>query len=276
MTRKLLARTLVLLSSLLAILPAAAEILFTAPPRETPEDAAKIYGPVADYLTEAIGEKVTYRHLSSWGLYQATMPKNQYDLVFDGPHFVAWRVSQLQHEPLARLSGLLTFVVITKQDNPDYTDINTLKGHAVCGLAPPNLATLTLLEQFGPAQQPLLIQTQSFREAYQGVIDGKCIAAVLRDKMYHKLEGDTGRTRVIFESSGFPNQAFTASANLSDAQKVRIISALLAPEAATRISGFLNKYSHGKGMVRATRAEYRGMEKPLQDMWGFELGRSGG
>ncbi len=44
------------------------------------------------------------------------MRKDAYDIVFDGLQFVAWHMAHLQHVPLIKLPGRLSFAVIVKKD----------------------------------------------------------------------------------------------------------------------------------------------------------------
>lgn len=261
-----------LLSSVLLTSAAVAgeEYIFSAPPRETGENESEVYQPIADYLSKATGKKIVYKHSDNWLSYQEEMRKGTYDLVFDGPHFVSWRMAKLQHVPLVKLAGDLAFVVIVRKDNDRINDIKSLAGRVVCGMAPPNLATLTLYNQFdNPVRQPLVMETQSFALAYQGMIDGKCVAAVMRDQMFNKLNKDKKAARVIFHSPGVPNQAFSASPRIAAADQVKITEALLAPKARQHLAQFFSRYSKDRDLIPASKVEFRNLQFLLKDTWGF-------
>jgi hypothetical protein len=173
---------------------AAEEYIFTAPPRETGKNEANAYQPVADYLSAVTGKRFVYRYSDNWLTYQNEMRRGVYDLVFDGPHFISWRMDKLQHEPLVKLPGKLGFVVVTKKDNNKINSLKDLTGRTVCGLGPPNLATFILYSRFdNPMRQPLIIEVKSFKAAYEGVVAGKCLGAVMRDSAYNNLEQGQGR-----------------------------------------------------------------------------------
>src|SRR5688500_13095569 len=93
----------------------AGTLLFTSAPRESATEGAKIYGPVADYLSKALGKKVVYRHPGTWGAYRSEMLRGDYDIIFDGPHFNSYRVEKLKHNVLVRLPGLHGFAVVTRK-----------------------------------------------------------------------------------------------------------------------------------------------------------------
>jgi ABC-type phosphate/phosphonate transport system substrate-binding protein len=251
------------------------EYIFSAPPRETGENESEVYQPIAEYLSKATGKKIVYKGSNNWLSYQDKMRKGEYDLVFDGPHFISWRMARLQHVPLVKLAGDLAFVVIVRKDNDRFNVLSSLAGRAVCGMAPPNLATLTFYNQFSnPVRQPLITETRSFALAYQGVIDGKCVAAVLRDQMFNKLDKEKGAARVIFHSPGIPNQAFSASPRFSAEDRAKITEALLSPHARVALAQFFSRYSKDKDLVPANAAEFRNLEILLKDTWGFELTRN--
>ena len=186
-------KSLLLLTAVLgASTPAAAELVLAAPPRESEAKGAESYDAIANFLSTVIGEKVTYSNPTNWLTYQSNMRKGVYDIVFDGPSFVAWRMAKLQHVPIVKLPGKLSFVVIVKTGEARIKTLSDLAGRTVCGLAPPNLATLTLQYEFSnPSRQPLILGTKSFKDAYEGVISGRCVAAVIHAKIYAGLEGQS-------------------------------------------------------------------------------------
>ncbi len=248
------------------------EYIFSAPPRETGENETEVYQPIADYLSKATGKKIVYKHSDNWLSYQEEMRKGSYDLVFDGPHFVSWRMAKLQHVPLVKLAGNLAFVVIVRKENDRINEIKALAGRVVCGMAPPNLATLTLYNQFdNPVRQPLVMETQSFTLAYQGMIDGKCVAAVMRDQMFNKLNKDKDAARVIFRSPDVPNQAFSASPRIAAEDQAKITEALLSPKARLQLAQFFSRYSKDKDLIPANNSEFSNLQVLLKDTWGFDV-----
>lgn len=246
------------------------EYIFSAPPRETGENETEVYQPIADYLSRVIGKKIVYKHSDNWLSYQDGMRKGTYDIVFDGPHFVSWRMARLKHVPVAKLPGNLAFVVAVRKDNNRINEIKDLAGRSVCGMAPPNLATLTLYGQFNnPSRQPLITEVQSFELAYQGVVSGKCAAVVMRDKLLDKLNKDKDSVRVIFRSPGVPNQAFSAGPRFSTEDRNKIVGALLSPDARKQLPQFFGRYSKDKDLIPAEDAEFRDLLILLKDSWGF-------
>ena len=65
--------------------------VFAAPPRGSEQKETAVYGPIAAYLSKAIGKTVTYQYPGNWLSYQKNMQDDKYDIVFDGPHFIGRR-----------------------------------------------------------------------------------------------------------------------------------------------------------------------------------------
>lgn len=246
-----------------------AALTFSSPPRESKKEGEKIYKPVAEYLSKALGQKVVYKHAGSWGIYQAYMQKEKYDIIFDGPHFVAWRMAKLDHTPVGKIPGNLSFVIVTRKDKSAPTKIKKLAGHRLCGLAPPNLATLSVLAQFGAARQPSIHKTNSFKESYDKLISGKCVAAVLRDVMIKKFDSKK-LTKTLVKTKALPNQAFSVSNNLGKDAVEKIKEALLAADANGPMKAFLKRYAKGKKLAPLKTKSYKGLEVLLKDFWGFD------
>lgn len=261
--RPLLALALFIISS-----QAIAALTFSSPPRESVQEGKRIYEPVAEYLSRALGQSVVYKHAGSWGIYQAYMQKKKYDIIFDGPHFVAWRMTKLDHAPVAKLPGNLSFVIITRKDKSAPKNVKKLAGHRLCGLAPPNLATLSVNAQFGAYRQPSLYKTNSFKESYEKLIEGKCVAAVLRDVMIKKFD-KKNLTRTIFKTRDLPNQAFSISRAIGKNNVKKIRAALLSPDSAEPMKAFLTRYAKGKNLKPIKTKSYKGLEVLLKDFWGF-------
>jgi len=251
--------------------PANADLIFTSPPRESRAKGIEVYQPIADYLSKVTGQKVVYQYPDNWLTYQRDMHKNAYDIVFDGPAFIGWREARLHHVPLVKVPGKLTFVVIVKPGQTKVQQLKDLAGHMICAFPPPNLATLTVLYEFdNPVRQPMIVPTQSFPGAYQGVASGKCMAGILQTKVYEKLAAEHGPMKILFTSKPMSNQAFTAGPRIPPDMQEKIARALLS-EAGNAATEKLRAEFKTKGFEPATKEEYAGLGKLLRDVWGFEL-----
>lgn len=269
-----MAVSFLLLATTTMITANADEFIFTAPPREKPAQGMELYGPIADFLSAHTGHTFKYKHPDNWLSYMKGMRMGEYDLVFDGPHFVSWRVAALQHTPLVRLPGKLQFVVIARKDNAKVTKLQDLAGKPICGHAPPNLATLTMQDQFqNPARQPRVEVIRGFKNVYDAMVAGKCDAAVIPAKVYNKLnkKDEQKQTQVLYQSVGLPHQAISAATSIPVAVQQELQAALLSPEGINATAKLRKRFAGGKEMIATDKAEYEGYGFLLQDFWGFEL-----
>ncbi len=246
------------------------EYVFAFPPREGEAKATEVYGPIADHLAKVTGKRFVLKYTDNWLSYQSAMQRDQYDLVFDGPQFIGWRMAKFQHTPLVKLEGDIVFAVVTKKSNERVKQMKDLNGRKVCGLSPPNLATLTLFDQFdNPVRQPVLMRAQSFREAFDDVMAGRCEAAVMQAGMVGKFDR-ANETQMVFKSRPVPQQGFTASSRIPPDIQNKIREALLSPEGRQATARLRAEYNN-KELTPADRMEYTGMGGLLRDVWGFDL-----
>jgi ABC-type phosphate/phosphonate transport system substrate-binding protein len=241
----------------LASSPALAELVMTAPPRENPEAGQKVYGPLAEYLSEVLGQPVVYRHPGDWTTYGKDMRADRYDIVFDGPHFVAWRQQRLEATPIVKLPGSLQFVLVGDRTQGSFERPEQLFGQKVCHLPSPNLGTLTLYSMFPePARQPEFVVVRGgFGQVAKAIEQGQCVAGILRDNVYN-LRLDAAlreRLTVIKTSAPLTNQAITVSARVTTAQRERILKALTQADAPSAAMPLLERFSKN-----ATRFELAG------------------
>jgi ABC-type phosphate/phosphonate transport system substrate-binding protein len=244
--------------------------VFSAPPRESTQAAAEIYGPIAEYLSAVTGKKVVYRQPANWIAYQAEMRKGDYDLVFDGPHFNAWRAANLQHNILVKAPGEHSFVVVVKKDNDKVRELKQLTGRGICGMSPPSLGTLTVLNEFdNPMRQPLIVSTDSWSNIYRGMQTGRCTAAILPARNLAALDPQGTATRVVFKAKAYPNQAFSAGPRVAPEDQVKIARALSAPNARTATAKLREAYALNGDFQITAKDEYAGVASILKDTWGY-------
>ncbi|MBD3671858.1 MAG: PhnD/SsuA/transferrin family substrate-binding protein [Gammaproteobacteria bacterium] len=249
---------------------ALAELILTAPPRESLSQGEAIYGPIAKHFSRVTGQNVSYVHPDNWLNYQQQMRKGKYDIVFDGPHFMSWRMANLNHSPLAKLEGQLRFILISKTDQTDINDIGDLVGRKICGLPPPNLATLTMFAEFqNPVRQPIFVGIRGgFGQVYRAFQEGQCDAAVFRDSFYKgKIsEPDKKAVKIIFTSNPLPNQGFTVDANkLPAAMQRDIMQSLLSDAGIEATRPLLQRFAKNThSLLPASESEYTGHNRYIE------------
>jgi ABC-type phosphate/phosphonate transport system substrate-binding protein len=259
---------LVLALSLLFSQSLQADLILSAPPREPPAAGNKLYGPLADHLSELLGEKVIYHHPANWLEYQRDLRRGVYDIVFDGPHFVSWRMEHLHHDVLVKLPGSLEFVVAIAGEDHQIKSMNDLIGKRICALGPPNLATLTIMEQFpNPVRQPVIWDIPGgFMNVYKALKRDECRAAVFRSEFYDKrLSGKSrGGLKVIFRSRPLPNQAISAGPRLDKDEKAKILRSLTVGEGKNATLSISKRFAGNKSFIAATKEEYMAHNQLLE------------
>lgn len=250
----------------------AKELILTAPPRETAAEGKALYGPLAQHLTELLGTKVTYQHPGNWLIYQRDMRNDKYDFVFDGPHFVSWRIAMLDHEVVARLSGDLEFYLYKLEGDGSINSLEDLIEKRFCGIAPPNLATLSILAEFpNPVRQPLFRPVRGgMGKAYDALKEGKCQAAVARTSFYLK-KLPANELEIVFQSPPRPNQALTVSARVSPENRAKIKKSLTVGSGVESTQGILKRFADkgSKAMLPTSNKEYESHHKLLKLIFGW-------
>jgi ABC-type phosphate/phosphonate transport system substrate-binding protein len=244
-------------------------LVFTAPPRESPDAGIEIYKPVAEYLSQAIGKKVRYQHPGTWGVYRTEMLKGSYDIIFDGPHFNSYRLEKLSHNILVKIPERHEFAVIVRKDKTAFQTVSQMAGRSFCTHAPPNLGTLVLLTQFdNPARQPVIISTNGWENIYNGVVSGKSAGGVLPMANLKKVD-KANLAKVIFKTAAMPNQAFSAGPRVSLEDQMKLAQALASPDAAVPTEKLRAAYKVGDGFALASNQEYQGLAVYLRNEWGY-------
>lgn len=247
------------------------ELVLSAAPREEEAEAQAIYGPVAEYLSKVIGRTVVYKRPGNWGVYQGLMQKGAYDIVFDGPHFNSWRTQNSQHNVVVKVPGDHVFVVLVKKDNDNLREIKQLAGRSLCAHAPPNLGTLTALNEFdNPARQPRIVNIDGWRSIYDGMLAGKCVAAVIPIKKLEQFEKETGpRSKIIFRGGTLPDNAISVGPRITPVEQEKVARALLSADGEKATARLREKYAQGKPFAAATNKEFAGLSTYLKNEWGY-------
>jgi len=275
---KNISRKLAFILLLFVYSPVQAELVLTAPPRESKAAGQAQYEPLAKQLSEILGEKVSYKHPKSWLHYQRDMRHDKFDIVFDGPHFMSWRIKQLGHTPVAKLPGTLSFIIITTKWQEDITSVDELVNKPVCAIAPPNLSTMTVLAQLdNPVRQPTLkIAKGGMKAVYKSFKEGKCDAAILRDQFFYKKVPEQDRThlKIIFKSDPISNQGITVSHRINSSKRALIVKALTEISKGTQPT--LKRFSpKAEKMLPIRNHEYDEHHKLLTGIvFGWEITRS--
>ena len=247
-----------------------AELIFTAPPRETPSEGEKLYSPLVKHLSELLKTDIKYEHPLNWLNYQKHMRAGRYDIVFDGAHFVSWRQVHLNHEPLVKLPTPYQIVLYTGKDQTKINRPEDLIGRRICGLGPPNLVTMLTLSQFPyPARQPILVPVRGGQKGLFGAYqNGKCEAGTNRSHFFSKKIPDDVRNdlKLLYTSKVISNQAISASPRVTPAQRLQIKHSLSSDSNGIKATRpILDRFAkQATAMAKTDSKDYQGYNKLLE------------
>lgn len=252
---------------------AVADLILTAPPRENPSQGKKLYEPIAEKLSELLGEKVVYQQPKNWADYTNKMRDGYYDIIFDGPHFVAWRQKNLKHTPVASLPGSLEFFIVTSKENKQLNNARDLVGKRICGMPSPHLATDLVYDLFkNPVLQPTIYEVKGGqRNSFQAFKDGKCVATIFRSTLYNKLPDEERKNlKIVVKTRTLPNQTISVSQRL-EKQANTIADFLVSKDGAITANNLLSRYSgRKKQFIKARPEKFVGAADILEGVvWGW-------
>jgi hypothetical protein len=250
-----------------SISSASADYIFAAPPREGEMRGIKLYGPLVNKLTEVLGENVIYERPENWLEYSKKMRNDEYDILFDGPHFNAWRIKHLHHVPVATLPGSLQFYLVTSKDYRNIKTHRDLVGRKICGMPSPHLATDMILDLFkNPAIQPVIYEVPGgIRAMYKAFKEGRCLATIFRIELYDKLpQEDKAKLNIIAKTRAVPNQTLSVGKRL-EKNAAKISEFLVSEDGIAAAGKLLARYSKdARYFQRPAKEKFRGAEDILE------------
>lgn len=261
---------------LFSSLASAQDLILTAPPREKPAAAQQQYGPLAAYLTKLFGRKVKYVFPGNWLKYQRDMRQDKYDIIFDGPHFISWRIAHIGNTAVVKLPGHLEFYLMTKKNDDKIKTINDLVAKQFCGVPPPNLASLSIIAAFpNPVRQPVI---KGIRGAAKAVIaafiKGECEAMVLRSSFVNKRMPPELRDKlkIVYASKPYPNQGITVSKRVTPRERDLMVQALTMGDGVKATTPILKRFGgKAKHFIPANNDEFKGINNLLEGViFGWE------
>jgi len=254
-------------------LPTQADIVFTAPPRENPDTAKELYQPIVEKLSSILGESVIYESPRGWAEYAKNMRDGRYDIVFDGPHFAAWRVKNLNHVPVAALPGSLDFYIIAGSNDDFVENTRSLVGQQICAMPSPHLSTDLIYDLFpNPVLLPVIYEVKGgIMQGYKAFKEGKCRATIIRAEQFHRLpESEQKSLKIVTKTRSLPNQTVTVSQRLQT-NAAQIAGFFTSQDGSLTADKLLSRFSKNNKKFQETHSDkYAGAEDILEGVvWGW-------
>lgn len=248
-----------------------AEYVFTAPPRESLEKGIKVYKPISDFLTQVTGEQFTYYHPETWTEYSAKMHAESFDLVFDGPHFVDWRVNNISHNVMLKLPKIARWTLIARKGDLSIATIKDMIGKKACAPGSPNFGMLNMMSHFpDPDKQPIHVKVKGWNNVFNGVKNGKCDVGVIPNTNHTIFDKNREFTKSIHKHLPYPNQGFTHGPRISSILADRIKKMLLSDKGQEALANLRKRYTGGKKIITAENEEYDGVRIVLKRASNFK------
>lgn len=245
-------------------------LMFATAPTEQSHEVNTVYQPILDLIAKASGKNVVMESAVNYVEYTNRMREGAYDLVFDGPHLVSWRMERLGHVPLVRLPGKIQIVVAVRDEDGSPQSLEELAaGRRVCTFPSPNMLAMAFLSYYpNPVRQPDLVPVKGLPALVSCLREGRGEAAVLRQEPWDALD-KTGLRALPVPAHGYPERTLSISSEVEPEIRARITEALVAEEGTQAAARLLRAFKHER-FVTADPAEYEGMSDLLAPLWGFD------
>ena len=249
-------------------LQAAEPLVFSTAPTHSTKKTLEMYQPIVDYLSEATGREIVINTATTFIEYNNNLQKNKYDILFDGPHFVGWRMEKFGHIPVARFPGYIKIVVVIKKDSK-ITRMEQLTGKRICSFPSPNMLTMAFFEYFpNPIRQPTPVPARGFKGLEKCLQRDDVVGAVLRDKMWAKMKNKENVQILFAPDKGYPERTFSLSGDIDPGTRKIITYALLSRQGQEYFQPLLKTFKRDR-LVPARPDEYKDLGLLLAPVWGF-------
>jgi ABC-type phosphate/phosphonate transport system substrate-binding protein len=247
-----------------------ATYVFTIAPREPVAEAKEKYAPIAELLSRATGAHFEFWYTDDWWQYQRKMRDDVFDMAFDGPHFVGWRISALHHDALLKLERPRVWTIVVRKDNQKILKVDNLVGKPVCAHALPSFGALVLDSLYSnPSRQPSVLEIHGWKAAYDGIVEGRCVAAVMPKDKVVSLDSDNKLLKIIFQDAPTPNQAISVSRRMPGEIRSRVVSAILSEEGVKVTEPLRARDANSSNFVKTDAREYKEAREMLRNSMGF-------
>ena len=243
--------------------------VLVAAPRENRARGERDYGPIAAFLTQALGHKVVYKHPDGWLTYELWIWKDRADIYFDGPQFDSWRLHYLDQTIGPRVPQPQEWRLYTWKGSPITSIKEAENGAVLCAPPIPNFGTLWVTSLFkDPSRQPYFRNTRGWKSIFDAVRKHRCLLGIGPRLTVHYLDAHHTEVTVLKKSRPYNNQAFTISAQLPPAVRAAIVRALLSPAGEESMMRLRRRFSHGLPLVAGHASEYLDADRELDAQWG--------
>lgn len=242
----------------------AEEYTLAIQPIQSQEKTRESYQPLANYLSKATGATIKIETAINFVAYWQSMRKDKYDLLLDAAHFTDWRIKKKKFTPLAKVTSVVSFTLVSHQDEP-VLELSELIGKPVAVLSSPSMGAVRLAELFpNPMRQPVIVEVNNSEEAVRKIQERKAFAAIIPSPMV----GGFPFLSTIQSTAQVPHMALSASPavprEIQDKIRKALVDAKNTPEGQEMLKALFLE-----GFEPATPRTYDGYAKLLKGVYGY-------
>ena len=263
---KKLYKILVMLPLLFCMDAVAREYTLSIQPTLHKDAVLKSYQPLADYLSEQTGHKITIKAYRNFFTYWQKMKNtNDFDFVLDAAHFTDYRIWSKSYSVLAKIPNTVSFSVVTLDDVLIF-DVDDLVLKKIATMTSPGLGGIRLYEIFqNPTRLPVQVTVSDSNEAVSALVQGRALAAIIPTPLVNNYD----YLNTVMTTKSVPHMAFSASPNVPEVVQHDIQIALLKANSSKNGQAMLKQLKLKK-FESTNREEYAGFSKLLKDLFGYE------
>jgi hypothetical protein len=231
-----------------------------------PKDVVlKTYQPLADYLSQQTGHKITIKAYRNFFTYWQKMKNtNDFDFVLDAAHFTDYRIWNKGYSVLAKIPNTVSFSIVTLDDVLIF-DIDELVLKKIATTTSPGLGGIRLYEIFqNPTRLPIQVTVNDADEAIDAIIKGKAVAAIIPTPLVSKYDN----LNTVMTTKSVPHMAFSASPNVPEVVQRDIQNALIKANNSKDGLAMLKKINLDKFDPTSAK-EYKGYSSLLKGLFGY-------
>ena len=244
----------------------AQEYSFSIQPVLSKDKTIKTYQPLADYLTEKTGHKITIKaHKSFFSYWQKIRVGDEFDFVLDDAHFTDYRIQNYGYTALAKIPDTVSYSLVTHKILA-VSSIGELALKRVASTPSPGLGGISLYEIFDdPSRLPRELTVNNSQEAVNAIVEGKVDAAIIPTSLVE----DYDFLKVIKTTKKIPHMAISVSPAVPKDVVQSIQEVLDNASQSAEGQLMLGKISTSD-FVKTNNKEYFGYSKLLSNIFGYQ------
>lgn len=229
----------------------------------------KAFEPLAQYISNATGNKVTISTSPNFMSYWSKMVMGQKSvLYFDAAHFTAYRANKKGYQILAKIPNTVSYSLIVRDADMVF-DPSELTAKRIATLGSPSIGAARLSGMFpNPSRQPIIVDVVDSQAGIAMLLKGDVYAAIIPTPIVSRAMVEGVAISVVTTTEPIPHIALSASPDIDKALVDKIRTALIAAQQQPKGKAMLKMIGFAK--FNATHYDvYAGQDVVLKDYWGY-------